>query len=100
LLPVWDWPVRALLPRLKLNRARSRSGAQVISGTRGGVPTGTGEAATITGRDLGPTLILIRAGDRDGVPVDRRRRPEPVDLAGPATRRLDPVARADRVNLG
>jgi hypothetical protein len=91
--PVWDWSVPALLSRLKLNRARSRSGAQVISGTRVGVPTGTGEAATITGRDLGPILIPIRAGDRDGVPVDRCRPPEPVDLAGPATRRLDPVAK-------
>jgi hypothetical protein len=62
-----------LQPRLELSQARSRSGAQVTFGTRVGVPTGTGEAATIAGGDLDPTLIPIRTGDRDGVRGDRLR---------------------------
>ena len=52
--------------RLKLSQARSLSGVQVISGTRVGAITGTGEVATTTGVGLDLTPIQTRIGGRDG----------------------------------
>ena len=52
--------------RLKLSQARSLSGVQVISGTRVGAITGTGEVATTTGGGKDLTPIQTRIGGRDG----------------------------------
>jgi hypothetical protein len=82
-------PPKIIIPLIRPVRDRAdpadlacrRGGARVTSGIRVGAPTGTGEAATITGGDQGLTLIPIRTGDRDGARGDRRR-------PGSASRRL------------